>query len=254
VRRIGIRTDLKTALVLGLTVAAAAVLLLVGCGGQATQSTQSSVTGLTTGGLTSTTESTATSSVESGTTGSSTAVASASTTEAPTTTQAPTTTEGPAAVEDNPPGDIPDNQAFVAYKAPTGFTVKIPEGWARVEGDSSTSFTDKLNTIILSWSNAAAAPTAAGVQSTEVPELQKTEKAFELRDVSTVKLPAGEAVLVTYRVNSEPNAVTGKQYRLDVLRYSFFNQGQRVDITLLSPVGADNVDPWNTVVKSLKWQ
>jgi hypothetical protein len=172
---------------------------------------------------------------------------------ASTTGASSATTEAAVAVENNPPGDIPDNQAFVAYKAPGGFSVKIPEGWARVAGASSTSFTDKLNTIVVSWSTANAAPTLNSVRSTDVPALQQSEKAFELVKVSTVKLPAGEAVLVTYRANSEPNVVTGKQYRLDVLRYSVFHQGLRVDITLLSPVGADNVDPWNTVVRSVAW-
>jgi hypothetical protein len=170
-----------------------------------------------------------------------------------TTEASPTTTEAAVAVEDNPPGDIPDNQAFVTYKAPSGFTVKIPEGWARVEASSTTSFTDKLNTIVLSWSSATAAPTADSVRSTDIPALQQSEKAFELVKVSTVKLSAGEAVLLTYRANSEPNAVTGKQYRLDVLRYTLYHQGLRVDIMLLSPVGADNVDPWNTVVRSVMW-
>jgi hypothetical protein len=169
------------------------------------------------------------------------------------TTGSPSTTEAAVAVENNPPGDIPDTQAFVAYKAPGGFTVKIPEGWARVEGASSTSFTDKLNTIVLSWAPADAAPTTQSIQATDIPALQNTVKAFELVKLSTVKLPAGAAVLVTYRANSEPNAVTGKQYRLDVLRYSLFHQGQRLDITLSSPVGADNVDPWNTVTRSVTW-
>jgi hypothetical protein len=163
------------------------------------------------------------------------------------------TTEAAVAVEDNPPGDIPDNQVFVAYKAPGGFTVKIPEGWARVEGAASTSFTDKLNTIVLSWSAASSAPTLDTVRSTDIPALQQSEKAFELVKVSAVKLPAGKAVLDSYRSNSEPNAVTGKQYRLDVLRYSLYKNGLRLDITLLSPVGADNVDPWNTVTGSVAW-
>ena len=176
--------------------------------------------------------------------------ASAGSTDTP---GSPSTTEAAVAVENNPPGDIPDNQAFVAYKAPGGFTVKIPEGWARVEGSASTSFTDKLNTIALSWAPADAAPTTQSVRETDIPALQNSVKAFELVKLSTAKLPAGAAVLVTYRANSEPNAVTGKQYRLDVLRYSLFHQGQRLDILLSSPVGADNVDPWNTVTRSVTW-
>ncbi|WP_329331359.1 hypothetical protein OG866_01105 [Streptomyces sp. NBC_00663] len=56
-----------------------------------------------------------------------------------------------APTESNPPGDIPDNQAFVAYRPTggsfTGFTVKVPEGWARTGQGSTTVFTDKLNTV-----------------------------------------------------------------------------------------------------------
>src|SRR5690242_20999784 len=55
---------------------------------------------------------------------------------APATTAGAATTSAsqPAAVatESNPPGDIPDNQAFVAYTSPAdGFLVKVPEGWGR---------------------------------------------------------------------------------------------------------------------------
>ena len=56
-----------------------------------------------------------------------------------------------------------------------------------------------------------------------------------------------------YLRNSEPNGVTGKQYRHDVLRYELFHRGMQVNLTLLSPVGADNVDPWRIVTESLRW-
>jgi hypothetical protein len=239
-------------LALGLLLFAAVMIVAVGCssgegnGSQTTLGVSTTLIGPATTDTTVETPATSETTVPEPTTG-------ASSTTTSTTEETTTTTEAPVAAEDNPPGDIPDNQAFVAYKAPAGFTVKIPEGWARVENPSMTSFTDKLNTIVLAWSNAATAPTVDSVQSTDVPALQSSEKAFELVKVSAVKLPSGDAVLVTYRANSEPNPVTGKQYRLDVLRYSLFNQGLRLDITLSSPVGADNVDPWNTVSRSVKW-
>jgi len=31
----------------------------------------------------------------------------------------------------NPPGDIPDDPAFVEYRSPRGFALKTPEGWSR---------------------------------------------------------------------------------------------------------------------------
>lgn len=163
-------------------------------------------------------------------------------------------TQQPVPPEKNPPGDIPDNQAFVLYSAAGGFSVKVPEGWSRQESAASVEFTDKLNTIRVAWTAGTAAPTAQSVTSEDIPKLKASEAAFELRSVKAVSLPAGPAVLVVYRENSAPNAVTGKQYRLDVERYTLFRNGKRVDLTLLSPVGADNVDPWRIVSRSLTWK
>ena len=43
-----------------------------------------------------------------------------------------TKTVNPNGPEVNPAGDIPDNQAYVAYAPPgAGYSVKVPEGWAR---------------------------------------------------------------------------------------------------------------------------
>src|SRR6478735_5466915 len=37
----------------------------------------------------------------------------------------------PNAPETSPAGDIPDNQAYVAYAPPrAGYSVKVPEGWS----------------------------------------------------------------------------------------------------------------------------
>ncbi len=60
-------------------------------------------------------------------------------------------------------------------------------------------------------------------------------------------------MLISFQENSAPNSVTGKQYRDDVLRYELFNNGQEVVLTLTSPVGSDNVDPWRIVTQSLGW-
>ena len=54
----------------------------------------------------------------------------------------------PNAKEVSPAGDIPDNQAYVAFTPPGGrFSVKVPEGWAQRSAGGAVSFTDKLNTI-----------------------------------------------------------------------------------------------------------
>ncbi len=175
-------------------------------------------------------------------------------TTSPTPGQSAVPTESPVAVESNPPGDIPDNTAYVPYTSPAGgFKISVPEGWARSATKTSVTFTDKLNTVIVSWQPATAAPTVATAKSTEIPALMTSTRAFQLKGVSTASLPAGAAVLIHYEANSEPNPVTGKQYRLDVLRYEVYKNGSEVAITLLSPVGADNVDPWRIITESYGW-
>src|SRR5882757_7336303 len=73
-----------------------------------------------------------------------------------------TKTVNPNGPEVSPAGDIPDNQAYVAYSPPAGgFSVKVPEGWARTTAGGVTSFTDKLNRIQMQTTPAKAALTAA---------------------------------------------------------------------------------------------
>jgi hypothetical protein len=171
----------------------------------------------------------------------------------PPETASPIPVESPVPTESSPPGDIPDNTQFVPYPTKGGFRISVPEGWARTTTSASATFTDKLNTIVGSWEPASKAPTVASATHTEVPQLQATERAFTLGDVTATTLPAGRAILISFQENSAPNAVTGKQYRLDVLRYELFRGGTEAVITLMSPVGADNVDPWRTVTESFTW-
>jgi hypothetical protein len=177
------------------------------------------------------------------------------TTSSPTaSTESPVPSERPVPTEDSPPGDIPDNVAFVPYRSRAGgFSITTPEGWSRTTSKNDVIFTDKLNTVQVSWAPAASAPTVKSATADEVPALQQTVRAFSLVSVKNAALPAGPSVLISYQANSEPNRVTGKQYRQDVLRYELFHADTQVDITLLSPVGADNVDPWRIVTESLRW-
>lgn len=129
----------------------------------------------------------------------------------------------------------------------------MPEGWARSTTTTSVTFTDKLNTVVVSWQPAGSAPTVGSAKSREVPIIRSATRAFRLKGVSAAALPAGPAVLIEYGSNSDPNPVTGKRYRLDVLRYELFKGGSEVAISLLSPVGADNVDPWRIITQSYAW-
>ena len=145
-------------------------------------------------------------------------------------------TVDPNGPEVSPPGDIPDNQAFVAYAGP-GYTVKVPEGWARTTSGGVVTFTDKLNAVQAqerSGSGGTAA-TPAGAS------------------VTTVTRPAGKAVRVTYVTAGKPDPVTGKRRRVAVERYTFTRKGRQLVLTLTGAKGADNVDPWRIVTSSVRW-
>jgi hypothetical protein len=190
----------------------------------------------------------------SGSTGSPSPPGSPSLTGSPSPSEAPIPSESPVPTENSPPGDIPDTIAFVPYTSRRGgFTISTPEGWSRTTTPNSVTFTDKLNTVIVSWQDATSPPSVSSVKGQEVVDLRNSERAFTLGSVTAATLPAGPAVLTTYQANSEPNAVTGQQYRLDVQRYSLYRHGKEIVIGLRSPVGADNVDPWRIVTQSFTW-
>jgi hypothetical protein len=165
-----------------------------------------------------------------------------------------TTTCTPNDETDNPAGDIPDNQVFVIYKSTSGnFEVKVPEGWSQSTSESSTEFTDKLNIVSIKWASNASEPTVERANAVDVQDLVSTEPAFQFIETKQVTLPGGKAILIKYQRNSSPNEVTGKTYRMDVLLYEFYRSGLQADLTLASPVGADNVDPWNIISESFEW-
>jgi hypothetical protein len=172
----------------------------------------------------------------------------------PPTVVAPLPTEAVIAPEVNPPGDIPDNQAFVTYTSATGgYAIAMPEGWARQESGPNVTFTDKLHRFTVEVRCADAAPTAAAAKSVEAPALAQQLPAFTLGDVVAIDLPAGPAILMRYQVNSAPDEVTGKRIRLDVDRYELFRDGREVAISLAVPAGSDNVDVSNQVSRSFQW-
>ncbi|MGW1878027.1 hypothetical protein [Streptomyces sp. NPDC001975] len=174
---------------------------------------------------------------------------------------APTTVSGqnkPAPTESNPPGDIPDNQVYVSYRPTdgsfTGFTLKVPEGWARTSQGATTAFTDKLNTVQVTAVSAAAAPTVGSVTNEVVPRLRSQVTKFSSPKVSEVNRQAGRVVLLTYQGDSAKDPVTGKVVRDAFERYAFHRAGHEVDVTLSGPVKADNVDPWRVVSDSFGWR
>ncbi|WP_412740429.1 hypothetical protein [Krasilnikovia sp. MM14-A1259] len=159
------------------------------------------------------------------------------------------------AAESNPPGDIPDNLAFIPYSNTAGrYRFTHPEGWAEKTQGSTAAFTDKLNGVQAATGTATTAPTVATAKQQDVPELARSQAAFELRTITDVSMPAGRGVRIVYRRNSAPDAVTGRQYRDEVERYELVSHGREVIVELFGPVGADNVDAYKTMINSLKIQ
>ncbi|MEU7305956.1 hypothetical protein AB0950_37810 [Streptomyces sp. NPDC007189] len=158
-----------------------------------------------------------------------------------------------APTESNPPGDIPDNQAYVPFNGP-GFTVKVPEGWARTERGHTTMFTDKLNTVRINAFSASTAPTVGSVTNTDVPQLRAQVPKFAVPKASEVPRHAGRVVLLTYQGDSAKDPVTGKVVRDAFERYAFYRSGHEVELTLSGPVNADNVDPWRIISDSFAWR
>ncbi|HEY3411326.1 MAG TPA: hypothetical protein VGK53_24430 [Propionicimonas sp.] len=173
---------------------------------------------------------------------------------APAPTDSPTSDASPAATESNPPGDIPDNQAFVTYQVPNQkVSVKVPEGWARTESAAQTTFTDKLNSISISVGQAQAQPTPTSVTA-EASALRTQVRQFAMGKVTEVSRAGQKVILLTYKGDSSPDQVTGKVIRDAFERYTFTNGGRRLDLTLSGPENADNVDPWKIVSESVTWK
>ncbi|MGC4939876.1 hypothetical protein ACLQ2O_18125 [Kribbella sp. DT2] len=172
-------------------------------------------------------------------------------TSPPSTEQQPS----PAATESNPPGDIPDNQAFVTFQPPAGgFSVKVPEGWARSTAGATTSFSDKLNRIQVLAETTSAPLTSQTIGNRLVPQLQRQVPKFAMGKVSDISRAAGPVVLVTYQGDSSPDPVTGKVVRDAFELYLFHQDGRQILLTLSGPTNADNVDPWKIVSDSVRWQ
>ncbi len=167
----------------------------------------------------------------------------------------PAPTEQALAPEQNPPGDIPDTQAFVSYRSDAGgYTLDVPEGWGRSENGPDVSFVEKLDGLMVTITDTATAPTAATAGTAQVAALQQTGRAVQVTEVKDVALPGGPAVLLTYTSNSEPNSVTGKQVRLENNAYLFYRNGQLATVTVWAPLGADNVDQWQRIAQSFRWR
>ena len=163
------------------------------------------------------------------------------------------TAEAPVAPEVSPPGDIPDSQAFIVFKSPIGFSIKVPEGWARKDSKDGTIFNDKYNHISLNYGVSDLPVDLAYAKSALAPDLKKNGRAVQITKIEEVTLKSGKTVKISYDSNSEPNNVTNKQVREENERFYFVKNGKLAVLQLSAPNGADNVDQWQLISSSFRW-
>ena len=167
---------------------------------------------------------------------------------------APVPEQEPVAAEDNPPGDIPDDLAFVPYDNAAGrYSFTHPEGWAETENGSSVVFTDKLNGVQVQVGARTTAASEQQARDQDVVALEQSQPAFELRTISTATVGSAHGVKIIYRRNSAVDPVTGRQYRDEVERYELVKDGRELIVELYGPVGADNIDAYKIMIDSLRF-
>ncbi|CAM3448561.1 PsbP C-terminal domain-containing protein [Deinococcus saxicola] len=160
------------------------------------------------------------------------------------------------APEVHPVGDIPDNQAFIRYSnAAGGYSLEVPEGWARTVKGPNVSFVSKLGAVEVSQAAAGSGQlSVSSVKAQELAALAKTMPNLKTTLIKAVKLPAGAAVRVSFTSTGAVNAVTGKAPALENDLYVLDHAGKRVVLRLSAPLGSDNVDAWKQMSDSLRWR
>jgi hypothetical protein len=144
-------------------------------------------------------------------------------------------------------GDIPDNQTFLVFSDHAhGFSMRYPEGWATRRTADGITFRDKNNVVRVAVGQGSA-PTAATLR-------RSLGQVARVGSVSTVSLPGGRALALTYRTVSRRNAVTGRRVTLTVDRYAIPGSGRTAIVDLGTPVGVDNVDAYRLMVRSFRWR
>jgi hypothetical protein len=172
-------------------------------------------------------------------------------TTAPTTTAPPVgalTGEAASAAA----GDIPDNQVFLAYADPSGWSIKYPEGWAQTGTGHDVTFRDKNNVVHIVV-RPGPAPTAASVRA-DLAALSSTTPSIRASTPAAIRVGGTPMIKVTYTTESAPNAVTGKSVKLTVDRYVFAHSGSVAVVDLGTPVGVDNVDAYRLMIESFRWR
>lgn len=159
------------------------------------------------------------------------------------------------APETHPLGDIPDSQAFVRYSSPAGgYSLEVPEGWARRTSGAGVTFASKLNQVEIRSMRIPSAPTRSSVRSGILVALSAADPSLKVTLLKSVQLPAGPAILARFTSAGAANEVTGRKETLENDLYVLGKAGREVVLRLSAPLGSDNVDAWTRMARSLVWK
>ncbi len=149
-------------------------------------------------------------------------------------------------------GDIPDNQQFLTYASPAGFSLRYPEGWSRRPTAHGVAFRDKQNAIV-AVVRRRPAPTPASARAA-LNRLAAKDPTIRVGATTTAAVKGGRAIRISYRRTGPADPVTGKRPTLLVDRYLYARAGRVATLDLATPVGVDNVDAYRLVTRSFTWR
>lgn len=156
--------------------------------------------------------------------------------------------------EPNSAGDIPDNQAFVTYRSPSGaYQLDVPEGWGRSAHGSDVEFRSKLDSVSVTLRRVAGAPQQLALRAAAVDSCPASRKPA-VTEARSMHVGSASATLVRFTCRSVPDPVTDKSVVLANEAYFFYRSGRLARVLLSAPTGADNADQWTRIVKSFRWQ
>lgn len=142
-------------------------------------------------------------------------------------------------------GDIPDTQVFVTFAGP-GYSVLVPEGWARTRQGSAVTFRSNADSELIDVHPASA----------KYDLRERFHAAGTVRMKRYATLGTEPASLFRFRSQSERNPVTGKSVELENELYTTVSphNGSYAALLLSAPVGADNADQWKKIAQSFRWR
>ncbi|MDQ2663828.1 MAG: hypothetical protein M3Y18_07335 [Candidatus Eremiobacteraeota bacterium] len=163
---------------------------------------------------------------------------------APKKVGAPVGVATPNSAQTNPPGDIPDTQAFVHYSAPGGYGVLYPEGW-------SQSGTRNDTTFVSNFDGERIAMELPSDPAATVRRMFPSARAIHVHTSTIHGLPIDSA---TFTAQSQPDRVTGRRIALEEAAYFFRKKSREAVLVVWAPSGSDNVDQWKKISESFRWK